>query len=78
MNKTQIVLNSAGVRELLRSEEMLEVCRAHAEAARAQLGAGYAVTTYTGKTRVNAQIAAKTPKARRENAKHNTILKALR
>lgn len=78
MGNVKIELNSEGVRALLRSPEMLAICKSHADAARARLGAGYEVTTYTGKNRVNVQIAAETFAARRENAQGNTILKALR
>ena len=78
MDDVKIELNREGVRALLRSPEMLAVCKSHADAARARLGAGYTVTTRTGKNRVNARIAAETSDARRENAKENTILKALK
>lgn len=78
MAEVKIELNREGVRALLRSPEMMAVCKGRADAARGRLGAGYEVTTYTGKNRVNAQIAARTSAARRENAKSNTILKALR
>lgn len=78
MGEVKVELNREGVRALLRSPEMLAVCKGHADAARARLGAGYEVTTHTGKNRVNAQIAAKTSAARRKNAEDNTILKALR
>lgn len=78
MGNVHIELNSAGVRELLRSPEMMAVCEGHANAALSRLGAGYEVTTRTGKNRVNASLHAKTSAARRENAQNNTILKALR
>lgn len=78
MAEVKIELNREGVRALLRSPEMLAVCKGHADAARGRLGAGYEVTTRTGRNRVNAQIAAETPAARKENAQGNTILKALR
>lgn len=78
MAEVKIELNREGVRALLRSPEMLSLCKGHADAARARLGTGYEVTTHTGKSRVNAQIAAETSSARRENAEGNTILKALR
>ena len=71
-------LNSQGVRELLRSPEMMGICKEYADKAQSKLGDGYEVTTHTGKTRVNAQIKAETYKARKDNAKNNTILKALR
>ena len=78
MADVRIKLNKAGVRELLRSEEMKALCEEHTNAALSRLGPGYEVTTMTGKNRVNAEIAAVSYKAKRENMKNNTILKALR
>lgn len=78
MNKVKIELNSEGVRELLRSQEMEDICKEYVLNAQAKLGEGYEVTTRTGKNRVNASIAAVTPKAIKENKKNNSILKALR
>ena len=75
MSNVKFKLNRQGVRELLRSEEMMAVCRSHADAARSRLGEGYEVTT--GKNRVNASVFAATAEARRENAAHNSILKAV-
>lgn len=78
MSKVQIKLNSAGVRQLLRSEEMKAICSQLASDARSRCGAGYASDTYTSKTRVNAMLWADTPAARRDNMKNDTILKALK
>lgn len=80
MSKTSVrfVLNSAGVRALLKSPEVMAVCKEHADATRSNLGDGYTVTTRTGKTRVNAEVAAYTQKARRECFENNSILKALK
>lgn len=78
MAKGRIVLNRAGVRELLRSQAMMDICEKHARDARARLGDGYVVTTRRGKNRVNASVAAQSFAARRENARSNTILKALK
>lgn len=77
MNKLKIVLNREGVRELLRSEDMMSICKSHADAAAAALGEGYEVSTHTGKNRVNAQITAVSREARQENLDNNSILKAL-
>ena len=77
MAKVQIKLNREGVRELLKSEEMMAVCEEHANAALSRLGGGYKVSPYVGKKRVNAEISAESIKAKCQNAKHNTILKAL-
>lgn len=74
----RFTLNRSGVRELLKSPEVMAVCKSHADATRSGLGNGYTVTTHVGKTRVNAEIAAYTQSARRECYENNSILKALR
>ena len=78
MSNVKIKLNSKGVRELLSSEEMKAICKERAEAIRGRCGDGYECDAYTGKRRVNARVWASSAKARRDNAKNNTILKALR
>lgn len=77
MAKYRIELNSEGVRELLRSPEMMAVCKSHADQIAARAGTGYEVTTYTGKTRVNASVHVVTDEAYRDNLKNNTLLKAV-
>ena len=77
MARVQIKLNREGVRELLKSEEMMAVCEDHANAALSRLGGGYKASSYVGKNRVNVEISAESIKAKYQNAKHNTILKAL-
>ena len=64
-------LNTEGVKSLLQSPEMMNVCEQYANNALSKLGAGHEVTTHTGKTRVNAQVAAVTYKAKKDNAKNN-------
>ena len=76
--KLKVVFNRSGVRQLLQSPEMLATCRDLAEAARGRLGDGYEVTTHTGRSRVNASIAAVSAEAIRENYDQNTVLKALK
>ena len=78
MSNLKVELNSAGVIEMMKSPEMQAICAEHANAALSNLGSGYAATTMVGKTRCNAEVAAVTKKARDENAKNNTILKAVR
>lgn len=73
----RVELNREGVRAMLRSSEMQETCRHYADLARAKLGEGYEVTTYQGKNRCNASIAADSYKARKENLEENKILKAV-
>lgn len=78
MAKVEFKLNREGVRQLLQSEEMANVCRGYANEIQGRCGEGYEVTTFTGKTRVNASVHAATPEARRENLENNTLLKAVR
>lgn len=78
MSNVRIELNSNGVRELLRSNEMREICEAYANKAGSRLGEGYAVSSMIGKSRVNASVYAESYEAKKENAENNTILKALR
>lgn len=70
-------LNYEGVGQLLKSSEMMQVCKNYADKARAQLGEGYKVSPHTGKSRVNVSVSAQTYKARKENAENNSILKAV-
>lgn len=77
MAKVKVELNRSGVKALLKSEEMMQICKDHAYSAKTKLGDGYSVSTRKGKNRVNASVGAVTPEARRENSKHNTILKAV-
>lgn len=77
MAQSKFVLNREGVRELLRSKEMADICLEYANRAQGRLGAGYEVTTHTGTNRVNAEIAAATYAAKRDNSKNNSILKAV-
>ena len=77
MAKVKIELNREGVRELLRSQEMMDACTEHANSALAKLGSGYEVTTHVGVNRVNAEVAAVTYAAKSENLKDNTIIKAV-
>lgn len=79
MAKTRIVLNRKGVGSLLKSKEMMAVCLEHANATCQSAGdVGYEVTTFTGKSRVNASVRANTRKTISDNYKNNTLLKSLR
>lgn len=55
-NNVHIVLNTEGVRELLRSPEMGAICAELAEQIKNNYGAGAEVSTYTGTNRVNASV----------------------
>lgn len=77
MGNVRIVLNKEGVRELLRSKEMMNVCEGIANDALSGLGAGFSTNTMVGRNRVNAEITADSYEARISNSRNNTILKAL-
>lgn len=74
---TKFKLDRAGVRKLMKSEEMLNCVKSYAEDAVHSLGEGYEVNTRRGKTRVNAEIKPVSYEARRDNLQNNTILKAV-
>lgn len=76
--KIRIQLNSAGVREMLRSTQMQSIVSEHAEEIAKRCGDGYGVSAYRGKNRVNASVGAETAEAAAENMRNNTILKAVR
>lgn len=77
MSNVTIKLNRDGVRELLRSSEMMEVCRQYAEQMGSKLGSGYEVSTYTGVNRVNASVHAVSDQAKQDNLNNNSMLKAM-
>lgn len=77
MADIKIELNRSGVAELMKSQEMLGLCESLAQKAAGSLGDGYEVTTYVGRTRANASIHAVTDKARKDNLKNNSLLKAI-
>ncbi len=74
----KVVLNRAGVRSMLKSGEMQGVLKSHANAIAQRCGEGYGVDAYTGKTRVNVSVGAKTWKAAKDNSEHNTLLKSIK
>lgn len=77
MPKTKIVLNSAGVRAMLKSPEMQAMLSERAQAVAQRAGAGYETDVFAGKTRANASVFASDAKSAKDNLKNNTLLKAL-
>lgn len=74
-------LNSAGVRELLKSPEMQQECMRHASATlAAALGSsdGYVAEPRNYPERSGAAVRADTYEARKDNYDNNTLLKSLR
>lgn len=77
MSNVKIELNSAGIREMLKSPEIEAECKKHAQNVADKAGDGFEVNTMVGKTRVNAMVYAATNAAYSKNLKENTLLKAL-
>lgn len=77
MSKVKVELNRAGVRELLKSEEVMSVLKSEAQKRAAAAGNGYTVNTYVGKNRCNAEILAETKEARRDNLQNNTLVRVI-
>ncbi len=77
MTKVKVELNRKGVRELLKSQAMKDVCSSYAKKVQAKLGEGYESSVHIGKNRVNASVGTATIQAMQENMNDNTILKAL-
>ena len=77
MANCKFVLNRAGVRELLKSEEMLEICREHAKDVQQRAGEGFVAEDRHYPSRNGVAVRADSPEAYNRNMKHNTLLKAL-
>ena len=78
MSKMKFKLNGAGVAELMKSDAMQVVLDDKATAIKNRCGDGYEQDIYVGKNRANAMVTATSYKAKKENLKNNTLLKAVR
>lgn len=78
MSKFKFRLNQGSVGDMLKSVEMQNMLANKATDIRNRCGDGYEQDVYVGKTRANAMVKATSHKARRDNAKNNTLLKAVR
>lgn len=74
----KVKLNRQGVQALLKSKEMQAICMEHASKIKNSAGVGYEVQTRHYPERCGAVVNAVTPEARRDNAKNNTLLKAVK
>ena len=70
-------LNRQGVAELMKSQEMQDILKKHATTIKDRAGDGYEQDIHVGKNRANAMVKAETFKARKDNSKNNTLLKAV-
>lgn len=76
-SKLCLKLNRKGVRELLKSDEIENVCREFAVKSMDKLGKGYEATAIKGTNRAVASVKAVTRTAKKKNREENTILKAV-
>lgn len=78
-HKVKIVLNSAGIKELLKSSKMAAICQDAAGAYMSRLPPGYEIIggAYAGKTRVNVSVGPVTDEAKLDNLENNTMLRNL-
>lgn len=77
MSDVKVVLNSAGVRELLKSQWIMGICQEQADQMAKKAGAGYATSAYAGRNRVNVSVFPDSKSAEKKNLKDNTLLKAM-
>lgn len=77
MSKVEIVLNSAGIREMLQSAEMQALLGEKATEIAGRCGEGYASDTYMTPGRVVASVFAESKEAIKDNLDNNTILRNL-
>lgn len=73
----KIVLNSSGIREVLKSDEIAEMCREEAEKIRNRAGEGFAVEVRNYPERTGYAVYPETEEAFYRNLNKNTLLKAI-
>ena len=77
MNDVRVVLNSKGIRELLKSEGITNEVKKYCNIVANNAGSGYSSNVQTGKVRSIGRVYAYTKQAIRDNYKNNTLLKAI-
>lgn len=76
MSNFKFELNRKGVKELLNSPSMVNILQSEADRIKNKCGAGYETSSYHGKNRPNVSVKAESTKAKIDNNRHNTLLKA--
>ncbi len=78
MNKVKIEIIPGGARAVMTSPEVVSVLEGCAEKVLERLPAGYEISVYpNGKSRANVSVYAESAAAKADNAKNNSLLKAL-
>ena len=78
MSNVSFKLDRKGVSELMKSGAMQSILREKAAGIKDRCGDGYEQDIHVGRNRANAMVYAKSNKAKRDNSKNNTLLKAVR
>lgn len=77
--KIKIELNRNAIRQqLLKSPEIQDICKEHAENIANRCGDGYESTAYMESTRIVAKVYTDSFRAMHDNMKNNTLLKAVK
>lgn len=74
----KLVLNSEGVRALLQSDALRDVCEEYADGILQRAGDGFKRDTRIGRYRVKVAVKTDGPAAYYKNLKDNTLAKAMR
>ena len=77
MADSKFVLNYAGGGQLLKSDEMMAVCREFADGIANRAGEGYEISEYVGRNRVNVSVRTASETALQDNYENNTLLKSM-
>lgn len=77
MSNIKIELNSAGIREMLKSEPVRQACMQEASRIASRAGDGYVSESRSYPERSGAAVYPNTPKAAMDNLRNNTLLKAM-
>lgn len=78
MAKVHIELNSDGIVELMKSDEIMSVLESHGRSMVSSLGEGYSMSKYpNGKSRGNVSVYADSKEAYQDNMNNNSLLKAV-
>ena len=78
MSKVKFVLNRHGVSQLLKGKEIQTVLESYGTDIKKRAGEGYDMNSRVGKTRANTMVYADSMRAKRDNLKNNTLLKAMK
>lgn len=76
MSRVCIRLNAKGIREVLHSQELEGALKGKSSEIQGRCGNGYVSDTYNAGSRLIASVSTKSCRAKKDNLKNNTILKA--